>query len=119
MYFDTTGSIIPNITDQKICYLYSLVSSNLKTKTNLPTFDILTTQHCATSLTKRLGVLRDLFDDYNSRTSNYLYPSIVVVDCAWAMIHTVNKTFNSCNILTYLNWSFDLIVMCMCVQFIY
>ena len=38
-------------------------------------------------------------------------PNIIVTDFSWALIHSVIQTFNNnCSILSYLNWTFDVII---------
>lgn len=108
-YFDATGSIFKNVRSQKQTLLYSLVTHDTMNKSILPIAEFLTTSHCTSNIRKYLDTIRDMIG-INVNDSKLSIAPVVVTDFSWALISAVLDSFNKCNIVEYLKWSFDLVV---------
>ena len=103
-FFDATGSIVKSIKEQKKTMLYSIAVHDVKNAKIFSIFDFLTSSHSSKSIQTYLTCFKDYIDDFKLG-----YPKFVVVDFSWALINSINKTFNKCSILPYLQDCFDLI----------
>ena len=78
----------------------------------MPIGEFITTSHTSNSIAHKLSEIRNFIIDSYPKGCLNVSPEIVVIDFSWASINAVNKTFNNnSSIMSFLNWTYDLLVM--------
>jgi hypothetical protein len=109
--FDATGGIIRDVLDEKRALLYSAVFHDDETKSIIPAFEFVTTNHTEDNIFKYLAVLRRLFlREIPSSAKYFQIAPIIVTDFSWASINAILDAFNRCNIEQYINWTYDILI---------
>ena len=106
-FFDATGNIHRDINRQKKPFFYSLVCHDTNVKSIIPVAEFLSTANDQNTITKYLSEILTIFQKSTTRD---LLPNIIVTDHSWALINSVLKCFNSCDINLYINWCYEQIV---------
>lgn len=103
-FFDATGSIIKNVSGQKLPFFYSIVCYDPQTHSIIPLSEFTTTCQTITSICQNLLFVKDTL----VKNSCKIAP-IIVMDFSWALINSSLRIFNACNLIQYLNWTFELL----------
>ncbi len=101
LFFDSTGSILKDIMNQKKPFMYSIVAHDVAKKCIVPIAEFFTTSCNHISISKYLATIKNKFDE-----NKIPYPKIIVTDQGWALVNAVLLSFNYCNLSNYLNWCF-------------
>jgi hypothetical protein len=99
LHVDATGSIVSSLgekTGRDTVYLYSVILA----QHNLPVCEFFTTDHRSHAIQAHL----DTFNASVAVTNNNqrIRPAYVVTDFSYAIIHAVTKSFNECDLVSYL-----------------
>ncbi len=68
----------------------------------IPAFEFITNQHSESNIKTFLSRVKDYYEDEIA--------PFMVVDESWASINAICTVFNSCDILSYINWTWDLLM---------
>lgn len=99
-FFDASGGMFKNV-DKKSNFLYSAVMHDYVNQKIIPAFEFVTNNHTESNLKIYLSRVKDMFNDEVA--------PFVVVDEAWPSINAISSIFNNCDILSYINWTWDVI----------
>ena len=105
-FIDATSNIHRKIKDQKRVFLYSIVAHDVFKKNYVNVADFITTRHTSINLTK---YFLDIF--YLIQASNAILAPIIVIDFSWALLISLMKAINNCDLIAYLDWSYDMLVL--------
>ena len=75
----------------------------------IPVFEFVTTSHTSCNISTFLSKASYCFDQLAKQSVNSI-ARVIVIDQSWAMINSVVKSFNSCSMIDYLDWCYDLVV---------
>jgi len=106
-YFDATGLIHRQIHQQPKPFFYSIVCHDIINKSIIPVAEFLTTSNNQITISRFLAELNRLLDQ--ATTTNIL-PKIIVTDMGWALINSVLRVFNNCDMIEYLNYCYKLLL---------
>ena len=104
IYFDATGGIVKNISNQKIVLLYLLTAHDKDNHVIVPIAEFLTTSHTQENISNNLFAI-----------NNYMHESmpqqafILITDCSWALINSGCLVFNKCTVSSYISWTYELL----------
>lgn len=111
-FFDSTGCIFKNI-NQKDPQLYSIIIHDKKKKQLVPLFEFIDTERNEARIQMRLKTGINLILKMNEKlnlSSETIFPKIVVVDNAWAMINSVCMSLNKMELIKYLCWCYEVLI---------
>ena len=109
-FFDATGSVIPDIMNEKIPLLYSLVCHDYETRSIIPFFEFISTKHDEDAIATNLFSIKKMLDRSISKVTQFVYPPIIVTDFQWALINSLSDVFNRCDIKQYIDWCYNVLV---------
>jgi len=110
-YFDATGRIISNrnISDQKVPYLYSIVVHDTEKAKNFAIAEFISTAHDQDTIS--MFLFRIYFYFHNNVGTRYPFKvaPVIVTDFSWALMNSIQRVFNSCDMAQYLDYCHTLI----------
>ena len=107
-FFDSTGCVFRNVSGQKQPYYYAIVCHDEINQHIIPVAEFVSTSHSSLAISKFLMEINSIFEQ-NMTKRNESVASVVVTDFSWALMNAVMHEMNRCNILNYLNWSFEIL----------
>jgi hypothetical protein len=108
--FDATGSIIEAVENQSKPYLYSMVCHDEQNNTIIPMAEFVTTSHKHLTVSSYLFVVKKYFEKYCKPKSDFVLAPVIVTDFSWTLITSILESFNSMNIIKYLDSCFEIII---------
>lgn len=105
-FIDAKSNIHRKIEGQKRVFLYSIVAHDVIKKVYVNVADFVTTRHTSINLTK---YFLDIF--YLIQASNAIFAPVIVIDFSWALLISLMKSINNCDLIAYLDWSYDMLVL--------
>ena len=109
IYFDSSGSILHKVENQKQIYLYSLVAYDFTTRVIIPIAEFHTTSHTASSISGYLFQIKEIFNESNGDDETYNIFPVVVMDQSFALMISILKIFNNCELIEYINWCYKVL----------
>ena len=76
----------------------------------MPIAEFVTTSHDSVNITKYLFSIKKIFENSLNSKRRFVVPPIVVTDFSWALIIAVLEAFNNCSVISYLQWTYDVLV---------
>lgn len=101
LHFDSTGSVIKKVPNQKQPYYYSLVLEDV----SIPAVDFITTRHNATWICGLLEIF--LYSVRECNGGKHAQPSVIVTDFSYALIYAALFAFNKMTIISYLRATYN------------
>jgi hypothetical protein len=110
-YFDATSNINKKLPLQKDPDFYAMVCHDKQNRQLIPLFEFVTTDQTEFSINIYLQKAKNLIKQTQTLPKNmFIIAPIIVVDFSWAMINSINNSFNNCSTLQYLHWTFDVLI---------
>ena len=110
-YFDATSNINKKLPLQKDPDFYAMVCHDRQNRQLIPLFEFVTTDQTEFSINIYLQKAKNLIKQTQTLPKNmFIIAPIIVVDFSWAMINSINNSFNNCSTLQYLHWTFDVLI---------
>ena len=101
---DASGHPLKKINNQKKILLYSVTNHLVNEKIIFPVADFYSSCNQEKTISRYLNEIKDLLDQFKSN----MLPKIVVTDMSRALINSVLKIFNNCDMESYLKWCFEI-----------
>ena len=108
--FDATGSVIEAIENQSKPYLYSIICHDEINNVIIPIVEFVTTSHSHLTVSSYLFVIKKFFEKYCKPKNYFAIAPVIVTDFSWTLITSVLESFNSMNIIQYLDLCFEILM---------
>lgn len=116
-YFDATGGIHKPMKDKTI-YFYSIACHDKErgNRSITPVAEFFTSSHTSDNIATYLSDIQNLISQHtgyklkNGKEKSVSFlPKIIVTDCSWALITSVMKSINNCDVNHYLKYCFEIL----------
>lgn len=77
------------------------------TKTSLPIAEFISTSATSTTISSYLFKIKNILEKFIPVKKFLQFSPIIITDFSWAMLNSILKIFNNCQITQYLKWCFS------------
>lgn len=106
-FFDSAGLFLQKKREQNDPLLYSIAIHDSQNRVILPLAEFHTTNHTASNIETYLIKIKNLLNLCLKNSSSFIFPKIAVVDHSLPLLYAICSQINSCQLSTYLKWSYD------------
>jgi hypothetical protein len=108
-YIDATGSVLKNLRNQIMPFLYSIVCHDPMTKSIIPIAEFISCCHSTLWISNNMFAIKTMLNHNITAQKKYVFAPIIVTDFSWALINSILLVFNNCSVVQYIKWTFDLL----------